>query len=69
MGRNSLSRPTQAQTKMDQYTIPTPTVDDVAGAAGSSPGPAAPQPDLSAILKANQESREAVEHKVNELRK
>ncbi|KAJ1153534.1 hypothetical protein NDU88_006293 [Pleurodeles waltl] len=68
VGRTWPSRPAQAQTKMDQYTIPTPAADYTAGAAGSSPRPSVPEPDLSAILKAIHDSREAVEHKVDELR-
>ncbi|KAJ1149626.1 hypothetical protein NDU88_002433 [Pleurodeles waltl] len=43
-----LTRPTlstQAQTMLDQSTIPIPAADDTAGVAGSSQGPSAPQPD------------------------
>ncbi|KAJ1108918.1 hypothetical protein NDU88_006288 [Pleurodeles waltl] len=47
--------------------ILTPAVDGAAGAAGSSPGPAKSQLDFGTILKAIQASREAVEHKDDEL--
>ncbi|KAJ1155736.1 hypothetical protein NDU88_008465 [Pleurodeles waltl] len=44
------------------------TLDDVAGAGTSFLGPAAPQLDLGASLKAIQDSRKVVEHKVAILR-
>ncbi|KAJ1106161.1 hypothetical protein NDU88_003564 [Pleurodeles waltl] len=47
MGETRPLPPLQHPTKMDQYTISTPAVDDTAGVAGSSLGPSAPHPDLT----------------------
>ncbi|KAJ1116068.1 hypothetical protein NDU88_004287 [Pleurodeles waltl] len=60
--------PLLAQTKMEQCTVPAPVADTAAGVTGSSPGAPLQQPDLPAVLRVIQASREAVENKVDGLR-